>query len=373
MRKPARLTLLAGLLLALGGLAPPASADVSAIAFGRSATRVDGRVTEAGVWAMPATGGVPTMLAKGGFPQFSPDGRRLAYSTYVDDVAVIETSDIDGSNRTTAIADSTEYGEFFYGGFGFGPGNQVAVGLIDPSDGRAGELVVAEGDGANRRVVYSAPEGQEVIRPSFSPDGSEIVFQLLGSGSGEIWVIGTDGSNLRRLTEGGAAPTYSPDGGTIAFFDCPRQGDSFQCDVFAMNRDGSGVRNLTSTPDQDELYPAFSPDGAKLAIEIGERVVDDVFIPSRIETMNADGSARADLTGAIPGAEYGPTWANVAALPKPPADPCKKAKRKVQKAKKRFKKLRRKDAPKRALGKAKERIKEAKQEAKSICKKGDFG
>lgn len=360
--------------LALGALASSASADISAIAFSRSASKDAGRHTAAGSWAMPAAGGTATMLADGFTPVLAPDGRSLAYVADDEDgrSLSIMVSEVDGSKPVVALGGL----EGFYGRYAFS-GSQVAVGAIDAGDYRATALTVANADGSNRRIAYTAPENYEVVGPAISPDGGEAILQLLGDGGLiELAVARLDGSGSTGLGIEGASPTYSPDGSRIAYFDCIRispASNRSQCDLFVANRNGTGAVNVTNTPGLDELDPAFSPDGSKLAFEVGEHTITDpegvaTFISSSISTINVDGTGRADLTGALPGEEYGPSWANVASLPKPPPDPCKVAKKGIKKAKKRFVKLREKDAPAKKVAKAKAKIKEAKVEAKDACR-----
>jgi dipeptidyl aminopeptidase/acylaminoacyl peptidase len=58
------------------------------------------------------------------------------------------------------------------------------------------------------------------FHPAWSPDGSEIAFDAMASGKGEIWLVGANGGNPRRLVAppGGAlAPSWSGDGRLIRF------------------------------------------------------------------------------------------------------------------------------------------------------------
>lgn len=61
-------------------------------------------------------------------------------------------------------------------------------------------------------------------------------------------------------------------------------------EIFFINADGSGRRNLTNTPDVHELYPQTSPDGSKLCF-LADVQKDGDTIRS-IYFMNADGSGR---------------------------------------------------------------------------------
>jgi Tol biopolymer transport system component len=67
-----------------------------------------------------------------------------------------------------------------------------------------------------------------------SPDGREVVFDLLG----DLYVIPIEGGEARSLTSGFAwdmQPRYSPDGRFVAFTSDRAGGDN----VWVMNRDGS--------------------------------------------------------------------------------------------------------------------------------------
>ena len=66
-----------------------------------------------------------------------------------------------------------------------------------------------------------------------------------------------------------SAPAWSPDGRQIAF-ESDLDGDP---EIFVMNADGSGVRQLTHNTIWDE-GPAWAPDGTKLAFSSGADNLD---------------------------------------------------------------------------------------------------
>jgi Tol biopolymer transport system component/DNA-binding winged helix-turn-helix (wHTH) protein len=96
-----------------------------------------------------------------------------------------------------------------------------------------------------------------------SRDGTQIVFQSDRTGSFEVWIAGTDGRGLRRVTsfDGPPAgcPDLSPDGTRIAF-DHLHEG---QRDVFVSDTFGAGLQRLTDHP-ADDLCPRWSADGSAL-------------------------------------------------------------------------------------------------------------
>ena len=92
--------------------------------------------------------------------------------------------------------------------------------------------------------------------PQFSPDGTRIVFGSDRTGSGEIWVCDTAGSNLVQLTSFGGpmvgTPRWSPDGRRIAF-----DGD---WGIHVIGVDGGPSRRVASdTP--AGVVPSWSRDG----------------------------------------------------------------------------------------------------------------
>ena len=101
---------------------------------------------------------------------------------------------------------------------------------------------------------------QEESGPQYSPDGSRIVFASRRSGSFEIFVCDSDGTNSRQLTNIGGpltgTPRWSPDGRQIAF-DSWIEGNA---DIYVINADGGKPRRLTYDPDED-VTPSWSRDG----------------------------------------------------------------------------------------------------------------
>ena len=129
-----------------------------------------------------------------------------------------------------------------------------------------GGLLVTPAFGIGDRLL-SLIQGKQspldVQAPAWSRDGRTIVFVSWRDGNGEVYAMDADGSGPRNLTQNPAKdvrPAWSPDGRRIAFVS-RRDGNS---EIYVMNADGSGKRNLTRDRASDD-YPTWSPDGRRIA------------------------------------------------------------------------------------------------------------
>ena len=125
-------------------------------------------------------------------------------------------------------------------------------------------------DGKNRRQVTSRERDglDRASHPTVSPDGTLLAFSGFTGGRADIYVINTDGTNLRKLTSSNAneyqmIPGFSPDGRLIAYCSSRGEESSDLAHLRIMSVDGSGDRELTPTTDgtYEDTGPKFSPDG----------------------------------------------------------------------------------------------------------------
>jgi Tol biopolymer transport system component len=135
----------------------------------------------------------------------------------------------------------------------------------------------------------------------------------------DIYTVGIDGKDLRRITNYGvytAEGNLSPDGKKIVFTSL-KDGD---LDIYTMNVDGTDVRRLTNTPGYDG-GPWWSPDGKQIIYrsnhptdptelaDYRDLLKQNLVRPSKVElfVMNADGSNQRQVTR-LGGANFGPSW-----------------------------------------------------------------
>ncbi|MCP3978015.1 MAG: S9 family peptidase [bacterium] len=136
--------------------------------------------------------------------------------------------------------------------------------------------------------------------PQVSPDGKWVVFGRrttdldANRGKSDLWLIGTDGEGLRRLTShpsGESNPRWSPDGSTI-WFVSSRSGSS---QVWKIRVDGGEAQQVTEYL-LDVTSLAVAPDGKKIAVSM-EVFPDCDTLDCTLERLDAE--AEAKTTGRV--------------------------------------------------------------------------
>jgi imidazolonepropionase-like amidohydrolase/Tol biopolymer transport system component len=114
---------------------------------------------------------------------------------------------------------------------------------------------VSNPEGPYKEVSFTVSEGTW-MNLDMSPDGKEIVFDLLG----DIYSIPAAGGEAKVLRGGHAfevQPRFSPDGKKILFTSDAGGGDN----IWVMNRDGSDARQITKESFRLLNNACWSPDG----------------------------------------------------------------------------------------------------------------
>jgi TolB protein len=178
-----------------------------------------------------------------------------------------------------------------YDGFNQRPVTETKSLNLSPDFSPDGKKVVyttyrtAQGTVGQSLVVYSIYTGQKFTlfsggtlnsAPAWSPDGSRIAFTSNTSGNAEIFIINADGTNLKQITFNRAidtSPAWNPKSGQIAFTS-DRSGNPM---VYIMNDDGSNEQRLTYVGEYNESA-AWSPDGSKLAYVSRSGINFDIYV-----------------------------------------------------------------------------------------------
>ncbi len=243
---------------------PQWSPDGRSIAFLRTVvTNPRGGILWQELWIVPAGGGHARLLKRSDGPTvrtvlaWRGDGRSLLYSRAV------------AFNRRGVLSvrpDGTKLSRLELGARepAYSPdGRSIAfVVNANPAVPVRGELFVMRADGSGvRQLTHS--DGQE-RSPSWSPDGSRIVFTRYVPNQSRlaVYTIRADGTGLTRLRAGTAAytePSWSPDGRTIAVV---RDGD-----VVTMDANGANPRRIPGVTGRGYYAssPAWSPQGDRIS------------------------------------------------------------------------------------------------------------
>ncbi|HEY3454535.1 MAG TPA: winged helix-turn-helix domain-containing protein [Bryobacteraceae bacterium] len=181
------------------------------------------------LWRVPLEGGQPRAITSGGEDSYSPaiarEGNRLAYTVDRRDVNLWSVA-ITGSNTPKAGAPvrwiSSNRGQ---ADPQYSPdGRKIAF-----QSGRSGpnEIWVSDSDG--EAAMQLTHLGGYCGSPHWSPDGSQIAFDARPGGNPDIFVVQADGGMPRRVTNNSAediVPSWSRDGKWIYF--SSNRGGEFQ-------------------------------------------------------------------------------------------------------------------------------------------------
>jgi len=129
-------------------------------------------------------------------PVWSLDGGRIAFSSMRS--GSNEYYDIPVSGGNVQRLTDEEFLEY-YGAHS--PNGELAF----VSD--LGEIFIRDSNGVERRLIYNSGNN---FQPDWSPDGSRIAFVRGQSGGPEIFVVNSDGSNLRQITHNTYILDFAP-------------------------------------------------------------------------------------------------------------------------------------------------------------------
>jgi TolB protein len=244
-------------------------------------------------------------------PVFSPDGLRIAFvSQEPNGSFALKVMNADGSNcaSVTPLAfKPSRYPWFQQNIMSWSPDG----GFLAFED--AGDICVVAVDGTGRvNLTNSAAIESE---PSWSADGTDIVFVAMGAYWWLLHVMNADGTGVRELSgpdlsseTWDSAPDVSPDGKRVAFV---VNSEVMLPGIAVANADGSGRKEffLPGNGGNHPNNPRWSPDATEIVFQMWDFFSND----AQIYVKNLDGSGFKALTGPTGGKNFQPTWQSVRA------------------------------------------------------------
>jgi Tol biopolymer transport system component len=234
--------------------------DGQSLVFTGTQRTSSGSQEYANLWKIPAAGGAPVRITSGSTsnfysPSFTSDGGFIIYESE-GQIWMVRS---DGAGGKRKIPGS---------GLKYDVNPQVNV---------------------NDLIVFTSVNRKTLYNQDGSIRGYDDTYL--------IWTCDLDGGSLTQLREG-RYPTWSPDGSKIVF--------EYDGDIWIINAEGTSLTQLTSTPNLIESLPQFSPDGEYIAFASNESE-DGTPDDFNVWVMKTDGTSRSQMTE-LGSWDSWPTW-----------------------------------------------------------------
>ncbi|MDD5090052.1 MAG: hypothetical protein PHQ23_03970 [Candidatus Wallbacteria bacterium] len=156
------------------------------------------------------------------------------------------------------------------------------IAFLSTRDSTNPQIHLIDPDGSNEINITNTPA---VVHntPNFGLNNNRILYSTLVGANHQIFSMFPDGTESKKLVGGTyneLYPAFSPDGAEI-LFSSSRSGVS---DLLSMNPDGTGLTNFLLTP-TPELHASFSPDSRKVVFN-SKRDGDsdfDIFLYDKVD------------------------------------------------------------------------------------------
>ena len=207
------------------------------------------------VLVIDSDGNNEIVLADGSTPTWSPDGSRIAFAS----THGISVMNADGSGVRTLIPPAlAALHDWGVGKPSWSPDGELIV-FDEPAayhDGFAARIFAMSADGTSQYALVGGDDGRYESEPSWSPDGSRVVYWSNNLGLAVVSRVGgvTVQLNKDQSAPFSARPAWSPDGRSILF-------NSKLRGIMSISPDGGGARQII----ERGADAAWSPDGTRIA------------------------------------------------------------------------------------------------------------
>ncbi|WP_456437125.1 hypothetical protein [Psychroserpens sp.] len=242
-------------------------------------------------------------------PNVSVNGYSILFNTYRYGGWKLAAFDLE-TKKTKRITTTSNY---FYNG-AYSP-NEKKITYEKVGRGEKTKICIADSNGQNETVITNSMQAFENRVPVWTPDGKSVIFYNNKNSVNDIYIYNVLDKSITNLTnnDGGNDfnPSVSPDGKQVAYFS-DRNGF---LDVYIMDINGKNqvciTSKLRSKYNEYNFYKdsnlfwvfkiSWSPNGNQLVFSNTKSNNTDLF------TINKDGTGLRQITF-TPKSEYTPVW-----------------------------------------------------------------
>lgn len=195
-----------------------------------------------------------TLSQELGFPVWSPGGDRIAFVAMTAETADLMLLDVETGEISTLLADYNELADWDPSGERLLVGLETGLHFLDAATGETEPVETGSSADAYGRCARRT---------------DLIAYESNRDGNPEIYVTHLESGETNRLTENvhlDEWPSPSPDGGFIAW----ASGTEEDKNLWVMRSDGSDKRQITEGVLFGDAFPEWSPDGSRILLTVNE-------------------------------------------------------------------------------------------------------